>query len=122
MKEYYNIYTGEKVNNYFESLGYKYYCDNKKIYLDYNNQKVMFNFKTNTEFEFNNLKFIICTGDNNNFDILFNVEIEESTSGRLRQTFADEWSFLKSAYRIKLNEKAYFKYLNNEFYIEIKEE
>ena len=40
MKEYYNIYTGEKVNNFFESLGYKYYCDDKKIYLNYNEQNI----------------------------------------------------------------------------------
>ena len=122
MKEYYNIYTGEIVNNYFESLGYKYYCDNKKVYLDYNNQNVVFDFKTNTELQFNDLKFIVCTKDNNTFDILFNIEIDESNSGRLRESFVEGWTYYKSAYRIKLNEKAYFKYSNNEFYFEVKGE
>lgn len=122
MKEYYNIYTGEKVDNYFESLGYKLYSDNKKVHLDYNNQSVVYDFKTNTELIFNDLKFIICTKDNNFFDILFNIEIEKSDSDRLRESFVEGWTYYKSAYRIKLNKKTYFKYSNNEFYLEIKEE
>lgn len=119
MKDYYNIYTGEKVNNYFESLGYKYYCDDKKIYLNYNEQNIVFDFKTNTEFEYNDLKFIVCTKDNNTFDILLNIEIDESNSNKLRESFAEGWTYFKSAYRIILNEKKYFKYSNNEIYLEI---
>ena len=121
MKNYVNIYTGKKVNNIFEALGYKYFCDDKKVYLKFNNEEMLFDFETNFEYSYKDLKFILCTSDNKEFDILFNVEIENNWDRRLRTTFADDWTYFKSAYTISLNEIVCFKYLENEFFIEIKE-
>ena len=121
IKEFYNIYTGEKCNNKFESLGFKEYEDkNKKIYLNYNKKKIKFNYRTNTEYSYNDLKFIICTVDNENMIIMLNKEVENNEERRLRSTFIDEWEYFKIAYEFRIEETIKFKYLKNYISISIK--
>ena len=116
-KKYHNIYTGEEVNNFFESLGYISKINNKNLKVIYNEKE--YEYKNNEEYVFDELKFIICTKDNKVFDILFDKEINDTNSSKLRESFAEGWNYFKSAYRIELNKKYNFKYLENEFNIEI---
>lgn len=119
IKRYYNIFTGEEVNNVFEALGYKYYADDsKKIYTKLNNEEKEYDFRTNTELCFNDLKFIICQDKAGELIILFNVTMENDIENQVRQSFTDGWTFFKSAYFIDGNECS-FKWLNNSFFIRI---
>lgn len=119
MKEYKNIYTGEKVNNIFESLGYKKIKDNKKIYIKYNDEEKKFNFETNKELNLEKIKFIVCTSDNESFDILFDKEVEGPIEIKIR-SFANNWTYFKNAYSLELNKQVLFKYKDKELYFEIK--
>ena len=117
-----NIYTGEKVKEKFESLGYAKYTDsNKKIHLKYNGEETTFDYSTNTEYSYNDLKFIICRMNEENLIILFNVDMKENIAHRkLRESFADSWEYFKSAYRFNINESLDFEYEDNKIQIFIK--
>lgn len=122
MKNFFqNIYTGEKVKDKFESLGYAKYIDsNKKIHLKYNEIETMFDYSTNVEYTYNDLKFIICRMSEEDLIILFNVDIKEDIEHRkLRENFADAWICFKSAYRFNINEIFEFEYENNRLKISI---
>lgn len=116
-----NIYTGEKIKDKFESLGYAKYSDsNKKIHFKYNEEETTFDYSTNTEYSYNDLKFIICRMNEENLIILFNVDMEENIAHRkLRESFADTWKYFKSAYRFNINETLEFEYENNKIQIKI---
>lgn len=121
IKKYSNIYTGKEENSYFEALGFKYYIDdNKKIYTRLNDEEKVFEYKTNIEFCFNDLKFIICQENNGDLIILFNIIMENNVENQIRGTFVDGWTYFHSAYFIDVNEESHFKWLNNNFYIKIK--
>lgn len=116
-----NIYTGEKVKDKFESLGYAKYSDsNKKIHLKYNEDETIFEYSTNTEYSYNDLKFVICRMNEENLIILFNVDMKENIAhGKLRESFADSWEYFKSAYKFNINETLEFEYENNKIRISI---
>lgn len=119
-RKYYNIFTGKEVNNYYEALGFEYYFDNnKKIYTKLNNEEKVFDYKTNTEFCFNDLKFIICRYKNGELAIFFNVIMDNNLEKRYRSFSFEEMKDYHSEY--SLDEKGdNFKWLNNYFYIKIK--
>lgn len=116
-----NIYTGEKVKDKFESLGYVKYTDsNKRIHLKYNENETTFNYSTNTEYSYNDLKFVICRVNEENLIILLNLDMKEDIAHRkLRENFADSWEYFKSAYRFNINEILEFEYENNKIIISI---
>lgn len=118
-QKFYNIYTGEEVKDKFESLGYYKYSDaNKKIHLQYNGQEKIFDYSTNTEYSYNDLKFIICRINKENLIILFNVYMKENSEhGQLRESFADSWTYFKSAYSFNINETLEFEYESNKIKI-----
>lgn len=116
-----NIYTGEKVKDKFESLGYTKYTDsNKKIHLKYNETETTFDYSTNIEYSYNDLKFVICRVNEENLIILFNVDMKENIAHRkLRENFADTWKYFKSAYRFNINETLYFEFEDSKIQISI---
>ena len=116
-----NIYTGEKVKDKFESLGYVKYTDsNKRIHLKYNENETTFNYSTNTEYSYNDLKFVICRVNEENLIILLNLDMKEDIAHRkLRENFADSWTYFKSAYRFNINESLEFEYEKNKIIISI---
>lgn len=116
-----NIYTGEKVKDKFESLGYAKYTDsNKKIHLKYNETETTYDYSTNIEYSYNDLKFVICRVNEENLIILFNVDMKENIAHRkLRENFADTWKYFKSAYRFNINETLYFEFEDSKIQISI---
>ena len=116
-----NIYTGVKAKDKFESLGYAKYTDsNKKIHLKYNENETTFDYSTNTEYSYNDLKFIICRMNEEDLIILFNVDMKEDVKHRkLRENFVDTWTYFKSAYRFNIKETLEFEYENNKIKISI---
>lgn len=116
-----NIYTGEKVKDKFESLGYVKYIDsNKRIHLKYNESETTFDYSTNTEYSYNDLKFVICRVNEENLIILFNVDMKENIAHRkLRENFAGTWTYFKSAYRFNINEILDFEFEDNKIRISI---
>lgn len=121
MESFQNIYTGEKVKDKFESLGYAKYTDsNKKIHLKYNETETTFDYSTNVEYTYNDLKFVICRVNEENLIILFNVDMKENIAHRkLRENFADAWTYFKSAYRFNINETLYFEFEDSKIQISI---
>ena len=120
-QKFQNIYTGENVKDKFESLGYAKYSDaNKKIHLKYNENETTFDYSTNTEYSYNDLKFVICRMNEENLIILVNVDMKENIAHRkLRESFADTWTYFKSAYRFNIKETLEFEYENNKIKISI---
>ncbi len=117
----FNIYTGEKVNDVFEQFGFeKFSDDSKKIYLKYGENEKTFEYITNTEYTYNDLKFVICRKNDEDLVVLFNVEMNNNSKRRLRGTFADTWKYFKSAYGFKINEILEFEYLDQNIKICIK--
>lgn len=116
-----NIYTGEKVKDKFESLGYTKYTDSdKKIHLKYNETETTFDYSTNIEYSYNDLKFVICRVNEENLIILFNVDMKENFEHRkLRENFADTWTYFKSAYRFNINEILDFEFEDKKIQISI---
>lgn len=116
-----NIYTGENAKDKFESLGYAKYSDNnRKIHLKYNREETTFDYSTNIEYSYNDLKFVICRMNEENLIILFNVDMKDNNTHRkLRESFADSWEYFKSAYRFHINETLEFEYGNNKIRISI---
>lgn len=116
-----NIYTGEKVKDKFESLGYAKYTDsNKKIHLKYNETETTYDYSTNIEYSYNDLKFVICRVNEENLIILFNVDMKENIAHiKLRETFADTWKYFKSAYIFNINETLYFEFEDSKIQISI---
>lgn len=121
-QKFQNIYTGENVKDKFESLGYAKYTDsNKRIHLKYNESETTFDYSTNTEYSYNDLKFIICRMNEEDLIILFNVDMKEDVKHRkLRENFVDTWTYFKSAYRFNIRETLEFEYENNKIIISIK--
>lgn len=116
-----NIYTGEKVKDKFESLGYAKYTDsNKKIHLKYNETETTYDYSTNIEYSYNDLKFVICRVNEENLIILFNVDMKENIAHiKLRENFADTWKYFKSAYSFNINETLYFEFEDSKIQISI---
>lgn len=119
--DYYNIYTGKKVNNFMESIGcYAYKYNDKMIYVDYNGKKIKFEFETNKEYSLENLKFIICSPNKKSKEmvILFDSDIQViSHNERLRQDFTQGWTYFKVAYNFNLNETLEFECEDNKIKI-----
>ncbi len=55
-----------------------------------------------------------------NLIILFNIDMKDNNTHRkLRDNFADTWTYFKSAYRFNINEASEFEYENNKIIISI---
>ena len=86
----------------------------------YIEDETIFEYSTNTEYSYNDLKFVICRMNEENLIILFNVDMKENIAhGKLRESFADSWEYFKSAYKFNINETLEFEYENNKIRISI---
>ncbi|MDE6665986.1 MAG: hypothetical protein K2K14_07390 [Ruminococcus sp.] len=114
-----NIYTGETVSTFYEALGYKCFTDNsKKILIEINinhfSRKYIFDYKTNTEFSADVIpecKFIILSKEKNHEHIILtNHSMANNHGQQLRQSFGENWTYFKSGYMFKSEEKLYLEY------------
>lgn len=94
MKKYKNIFTGEEVDNYFEAFGYKKFMNDRSLNVELNDKKFDFIYETNIEYKCDDLRFVVCSRDNEKYCIAFNKNMKNHE--RYRMMFKDGLEYLYS--------------------------